>query len=157
MSSKTNACRVLDSYSISYSVHEYEWDEESMDAVSVANKLGLPPSNIFKTLVLQGDKTGVLMAGVPGDRELDLKALASLSGNKKVEMVSVKDIQKLTGYIRGGVSPLGVKKAYPLFLDPSIERCDPVSISAGKRGLQIFLKGTDLLLVTKATLGPISH
>ncbi|WEG11485.1 Cys-tRNA(Pro) deacylase [Pullulanibacillus sp. KACC 23026] len=153
MSAKTNACRVLDKNHIAYSLHEYEWKEEELDAVTVAAKLGLFPSHIFKTLVLRGDKTGILMACIPGDKELDLKALANFSGNKKVEMVAVKEIQGLTGYIRGGVSPLGVKKAYPLYLDQSIEPLDPISISAGKRGQQIFLKGVDLIKVTQGTTG----
>lgn len=156
MSAKTNACRVLDTEKVAYTIHEYDWDEEALDAVTVAGKIGLPPSNIFKTLVLRGDKTGILMACVPGNKELDLKALAALSKNKKVELVSVKEIQGLTGYIRGGVSPLGVKKSYPLFLDSTIRECDPVSISAGKRGLQIFLNGQDLVKVSQGILGEIS-
>jgi len=156
VSAKTNACRVLDQAKISYSIHEYEWNEEALDAITVAGKIGLPPEQIFKTLVIKGDKTGIVMACVPGDKELDFKALAALSGNKKVEMVPVKDIQGLTGYIRGGVSPLGVKKTYPLYLHESILELDPVSISAGKRGVQIFLKGSDLVHVTKGTIGKIT-
>lgn len=156
MSAKTNACRVLDTNKVPYTIQEYDWDEEALDAVTVAGKIGLPPSQIFKTLVLRGDKAGILMACVPGDQELDLKALATLSGNKKVEMVSVKEIQGLTGYIRGGVSPLGVKKYYPLYLDETVVLYDPVSISAGKRGLQIFIKGADLVEVTQGKLGNLS-
>ncbi|MGZ4032823.1 MAG: Cys-tRNA(Pro) deacylase [Tumebacillaceae bacterium] len=154
---KTTACRVLDTQKVAYTLHEYEWSEDDLNAVTVANKIGLPPGQVFKTLVLRGDKTGVLMACIPGDRELDLKTLASVSGNKKVEMVPVKDIQGLTGYIRGGVSPLGGKKRYPFYLDETAVLYDPVSISAGKRGLQIFLAGEDLARVTDAKLSAISR
>ncbi|EPZ47967.1 Cys-tRNA(Pro) deacylase [Alicyclobacillus acidoterrestris] len=147
----------MDRLNIPYNVHEYDWDEEALDAKTAAQKVGIASSQIFKTLVLRGDKTGVLMTCIPGDRELDLKALASISGNKKVEMVHVKDLQTLTGYIRGGVSPLGVKKKYPLYIDETVHALDPVSISAGRRGLQIFLKGADLVLACEATLGAISR
>jgi Cys-tRNA(Pro)/Cys-tRNA(Cys) deacylase len=157
MASKTTACRILDTLKIPYTLHVYDWDEESLDAVSVAKKVGIPSSQIFKTLVLRGDKTGVLMACIPGNKELDLKVLAAVSGNKKVEMVPVKDLQTLTGYIRGGVSPLGVKKKYPIFIDQSIQDLDTVCISAGRRGLQIFLNGKDLVRACEATLGAISR
>jgi Cys-tRNA(Pro)/Cys-tRNA(Cys) deacylase len=115
----------------------------------------LPPAQVFKTLVVRGDKTGVLVACIPGDRELDLKRLAAISGNKKAEMVPVKEIQSLTGYIRGGVSPLGMKKQYPFYLDESAQGLNPVSISAGQRGLQILLSGTDLIRATQARLAPL--
>lgn len=154
---KTIAARILDTLKIPYSLHEYAWSEEELDAVTVAGKVGLPPEQVFKTLVLKGDKTGVLMACLPGNAELDLKALAAASGNKKVEMVPVKEIQGLTGYTRGGVSPLGVKKPYPLYLDELVVLCEPVSISAGQRGLQIFLAGADLVRATGATLAAISR
>lgn len=157
MTTKTIACRILDTLKIRYTLHEYDWDEEALDAMTVAQKVGISSSQIFKTLVLRGDKVGVLMACIPGDKELDLKALANISGNKKVEMVAVKDIQTLTGYIRGGVSPLGVKKNYPLYIDESVRNLDPVSISAGRRGLQIFLNGTDLIHACDANLGAISR
>lgn len=157
MTAKTIACRILDTLKVQYSLHEYDWDEDALDAITAAEKVGIPPSHIFKTLVLHGDKTGVMMACIPGNAELDLKALASISGNKKVEMVHVKELQALTGYIRGGVSPLGVKKKYPLYIDQTIQGLDPVSISAGRRGLQIFLKGADLVRVTGATLGSLTR
>ncbi|MGE5674083.1 MAG: aminoacyl-tRNA deacylase [Mycobacterium leprae] len=108
---KTIAARILDDLKIPYELREYEWNEEELDAVTVAHKVGLPPDQVFKTLVVRGDKTGVLVACIPGDAELDLKVLATVSGNKKVEMVHVKEIQALTGYIRGGCSPLGMKKS----------------------------------------------
>ncbi|HWI66066.1 MAG TPA: aminoacyl-tRNA deacylase, partial [Symbiobacteriaceae bacterium] len=121
---------MLDQMKIAYELREYEWNEEELDAVTVARKVGLPPEQVFKTLVTHGDKTGVLVACIPGNAELDLKALAAVSGNKKVEMVSVKEILGLTGYIRGGVSPLGMKKQYPFYLDETAEIIDVISISA---------------------------
>ncbi|WAH38874.1 Cys-tRNA(Pro) deacylase [Alicyclobacillus dauci] len=157
MTTKTIACRILDRLKIQYTLHDYDWDEEALDAITVADKVGISSSQIFKTLVLRGDKTGVLMACIPGDKELNLKALATVSGNKKVEMVPVKDLQTLTGYIRGGVSPLGVKKKYPLYIDESVRDLAPVSISAGRRGLQIFLNGKDLVRASEATIGAISR
>lgn len=149
MASKTNACRILDKLQIAYTLHEYEWDEEHLDTATVASHVGISEEHMYKTLVLRGDKTGVIMACIPGHQELNLKALAAVSGNKKVDMVPVKDIQNITGYIRGGVSPLGVKKKYPLYIDASVVHVNPVSISAGRRGMQIFLKGTDLVAASE--------
>lgn len=149
---KTTACRILDTMKIPYTLLEYAVKEDELDAVTVANKIGMPPDRVYKTLVLHGDKTGIVMCCIPGDAELDLKALASASGNKKVEMVPVKDIQGLTGYIRGGVSPLGTKKRYPLFLESTAQTLDTMCVSAGKRGLQLTLRGTDLAKATNATL-----
>src|SRR4030042_5674017 len=114
---KTNAARVLDDLKIDYKLCEYEIDESDLSAESVAKKVGLPLEQVFKTLVARGDKTGVLMACIPGNSELDLQAMATISGNKKVDMVPMKEIQQLTGYIRGGVSPIGIKKHYPLFFN----------------------------------------
>jgi len=142
---KTNAARFLDSLNINYELCEYEIDESDLSAESVAKKVNLPPGQVFKTLVARGDKTGVLMACIPGNSELDLKAMATVSGNKKVEMVHVKEIQQLTGYIRGGVSPIGAKKHYPTFLDESAMKFPFVSISAGARGSQIFVSPGDLI------------
>lgn len=153
---KTIAARILDQMDIAYELREYEWNEEELDAVTVAHKVGLPPEQVFKTLVARGDKNGVLVAAIAGDRELDLKALATVSGNKKVEMVHVKELQGLTGYIRGGVSPLGMKKAYPFYLDETAEIIDVISISAGQRGLQILLAGPDLIRATNATLAALT-
>jgi Cys-tRNA(Pro)/Cys-tRNA(Cys) deacylase len=142
---KTNAARYLDGLKIDYELREYEVDESDLSAESVAKKVGLPPKQVFKTLVVRGEKTGVLMACIPGNAELDLKAMAAVSGNKKVEMVHVKEIQPLTGYIRGGVSPIGTKKRYPIFLDESAMRFSLISISAGARGFQIFISPGDLM------------
>ena len=154
---KTIAARILDQMEIPYELREYEWSEEEMDAVSVARKVGLPPEQVFKTLVVRGDKTGVLVASIPGNAELDLKQLAAVSGNKKVEMVHVKETQGLTGYIRGGVSPLGMKKQYPYFLDETAEIIDRLAVSAGQRGLQLVLSGPDLIRATGAKLAALTR
>lgn len=156
MSHKTNAARILDQGKISYELKEYLVDETDLSAISVAHKVGLPIEQVYKTLVARGDKTGVIIACIQGDHELHLKGLATLSGNKKVEIVSLKEVQPLTGYIRGGVSPIGLKKNYPVFVDSSIEKLDKLSVSAGLRGLQLFLRPIDLISVTKAQLGVIS-
>jgi Cys-tRNA(Pro)/Cys-tRNA(Cys) deacylase len=142
---KTNAARLLDSLKIDYKLVAYEIDESDLSAETVARKVNLPPAQVFKTLVARGDKTGVLMACIPGNLELDLKAMAAVSGNKKVEMVQVKEIQQITGYIRGGVSPIGAKKRYPVFLDESAVTFAFISISAGVRGSQIFVSPGDLI------------
>jgi len=142
---KTNAARFLDSLKIDYKLVEYEVDKSDLSAETVAREVNLPPGQVFKTLVARGDKTGVLMACIPGNAELDLKAMAAVSGDKKVEMVYVKEIQQITGYIRGGVSPVGTKKRYPIFLDESAMRFPFISISAGARGSQIFISPGDLI------------
>jgi Cys-tRNA(Pro)/Cys-tRNA(Cys) deacylase len=156
MSQKTNAARILDQAGISYKLIPYEVDESDLSAVTVARKVGMPPEQIFKSIVIRGDKTGVLIACIPADKELNLKALAQLSGNKKVEVVHLKEVQPLTGYIRGGVSPLGTKKKYPVFFDETVELVNGLSISAGMRGLQIFIEPEDLLRVTEAKTGAIT-
>ena len=142
---KTNAARYLDRLKIDYKLVEYEVDESDLSAESVARKVNLPLEQVFKTLVARGDKTGVLMACIPGNTELDLKAMSAVSGNKNAEMVHVGEIQQLTGYIRGGVSPIGTKKQYPIFLDESAVRFPLISISAGVRGSQIFVSPGDLI------------
>jgi|ERR1700719_1194487 len=156
MTQKTNAARLLDQMGIRYELREYEVDPEDLAAEAVAAKIGLPPGQLFKTLVAQGDRHGICMAAIPGDTELDLKALASASGDRKIHLVPVKDLQKLTGYIRGGVTALGAKKTFPVYADKSIERFDTISISAGIRGLQILLGPVDYLRVTRATLAAIT-
>lgn len=156
MTHKTNAARILDQTKITYVLKEYLVDESDLSAITVAHKVGLPIEQVYKTLVARGDKTDVIVACIQGDHELHLKGLAALSGNKKVEIVSLKEVQPLTGYIRGGVSPIGMKKNYPVFLDLSIESQELVAVSAGLRGLQLFLSPIDLISVTKAQLGNIS-
>lgn len=153
---KTIAARMLDQLKIDYELRAYEVNEDELDAITVARKVDMPPEATFKTLVARGDKTGVVMACVPGDAELDLKKFAAVTGNKKVELVAVKEIQGLTGYIRGGVSPLGAKKAYPLWLDETAILHDRISISAGQRGLQMILAPDDLQRATNATLADVS-
>ncbi len=137
---KTNAARILDRLKVEYKLCEYEVDESDLSAESVAKKVNLPLEQVFKTLVARGDKTGVLLACIPGGMELDLKAIAEISGNKKVEMVSLKEVQPLTGYVRGGVSPIGTKKRYPFYLDERAIKFPFISISAGIRGCQIFIE-----------------
>jgi Cys-tRNA(Pro)/Cys-tRNA(Cys) deacylase len=153
---KTNAVRLLDSLGISYDMREYEVDPDDLAAESVARKVGLPPEQVFKTLVARGDKQGVCFAVVPGDQQLDLKALAHLTGDKKIDTVALKEVQPLTGYVRGGVTALAAKKSYPVFADETIELFDVISISAGVRGMQILLAPGDYLRATGARLGAIA-
>lgn len=152
---KTNAARILDQLGIKYELRMFPVDLDDLSAVRVAHDVGMPPGQVFKTLVARGDKNGVLMACLPGDAELDLKALAAVSGNKHVEMVHLKEVQGLTGYIRGGCSPLGAKKAYPVYLDSRAKRWDTISVSAGKRGEQILLAPSDLAHASKAVVAHI--
>ncbi len=154
---KTNAARILDTLGISYELKTYEVDENDLSAVHVAESVGMPIEMVYKTLVCRGDKNGVLMAVIPGGGELDLKALAVASGNKRVEMVHLKEVFGLTGYIRGGCSPLGAKKEYPVYLDASAEAQEVIAISAGKRGEQIILKPADLVQAAKATVAAVSR
>lgn len=152
---KTIAARMLDQLKISYELRAYEVSEDELDAISVARKVSMPPEATFKTLVARGDKTGVLMACIPGNAELDLKKIASATGNKRVELVAVKEIQSLTGYIRGGVSPLGSRKKYPLYLDQSVFDHEKISVSAGQRGLQMILSPQDLQRAAAAQLADL--
>ena len=154
---KTNAARILDGLKIKYELKEYKVDLDDLSAVNVAGKVGMPVEQVFKTLVARGDKTGVLMACIPGNGELNLKALAAVSGNKKVEMVHLKEVQGLTGYVRGGCSPLGAKKDYPVYIDESANNWPIIAISAGKRGEQIILAPADLVQAVKGTLCSISR
>jgi len=141
---------------VRYELREYEVDEADLSAPHVADAIGMPPEQVFKTLVVRGDRNGVLLACIPANSELDLKALASASGNKKVELVAVKEVLGLTGYIRGGVSPIGAKKPYPLYLDETAELWDVISVSAGLRGLQMLLSPADLARITIAGIAAIA-
>jgi len=154
---KTNVARILDGLKINYELREYKVDESDLSAESVAQKIEVPLAQVFKTLVVCGDKTGVLLACIPGGLELDLKALASISGNKKVDMVPLKDVQKLTGYIRGGVSPLGTKKQYDIYIDESAIEWTYISISAGLRGCQILIAPNDLVGAVNGKISNISR
>ncbi|HEY2322978.1 MAG TPA: Cys-tRNA(Pro) deacylase [Thermoanaerobaculia bacterium] len=153
---KTNAARLLDARGIAYEVREYEVDPDDLMAESVAKKIGLPAEQVFKTLVARGDKNGICFAVVPGDQQLDLKALAQLTGDKKIDTVPLKEVQPLTGYIRGGVTALAAKKVYPVFADETIELFDVISISAGMRGAQLLLAPADYLRATGAKVGAIA-
>ena len=149
---KTNAARILDELQISYELKTYPVDEEHLDAVHVAKEVGMPPEQVFKTLCVRGDKTGVIFAVIPGNGELDLKKLARVSDNKRCELVHLKEVLPLTGYIRGGCSPLGAKKDYPVFMDETCQLFDVIAISAGMRGMQIMAAPDDLVKATKATV-----
>ena len=153
---KTNAARLLDEAGISHELREYEVDPEDLRAEVVADKIGLPAEQVFKTLVIKGERAGVCFAVVPGDAELDLKALAKLAGDRKMELAPLKEVQPLTGYIRGGVTALAGKKDYPVILDETATIFDLISVSAGMRGMQILLKPDDYIRVTRATLGEIA-
>jgi Cys-tRNA(Pro)/Cys-tRNA(Cys) deacylase len=154
---KTNAVRVLDNLGIDYTLREYEVDPDDLAAESVAQKLGLPADQVFKTLVVRGDRHGICLAVIPGSTQLDLKALAQLSGDRKAETVPLKEVQPLTGYIRGGVTALACKKDYPVYVDELVQVFDVISISAGVRGTQILLAPDDYIRAVKATLGVISQ
>jgi len=153
---KTNACRILDQLGLAYRTLEYEVDLEDLSAEHVAAQVGIPIEQVFKTLVVRGDRNGLAVAVIPGHYEVDFKALAKLTGDRKVEMVALKELQPLTGYIRGGCTALGMKKDYPVFADETIELWDEISVSAGVRGMQIILNPADYLAATKAELGEIS-
>ena len=154
---KTNAMRLLEKAGIPYRIHPYEVGNEVPDGVAVAGKIGKPVEQVFKTLVVRGDRHGVALAVVPGDAELDLKSLARCTGDAKVETVPLKDVQPLTGYIRGGVTVFGCKKDFPVFVDETIELFDVVSVSAGVRGTQILLSPADYLRATKGKTGSLAR
>jgi Cys-tRNA(Pro)/Cys-tRNA(Cys) deacylase len=154
---KTNAVRFLETLGIAYTLKEYAVDPGDLAAESVAEKIGMPPEQVFKTLVARGDRTGILLAVIPGNMQLDLKALAVLSGDRKVETVSLKEVQPLTGYIRGGVTALSCKKDYPVYVDEFVEIFDLISVSAGVRGTQIVLNPNDYLRAVKGIVGTISQ
>ncbi|NJM09027.1 Cys-tRNA(Pro) deacylase [Candidatus Gracilibacteria bacterium] len=154
---KTNAVRALDRASITYELRNYELAAEDFNAEAVAALLGMAPETIFKTLIAHGDVTGHLFALVPASSELDLRALATAAGNKRVELVPLRDVLDLTGYMRGAVTPLAAKKAYPVFIDETAEIWPQIGISGGMRGLQIVLAPDDLLRITGAQLANIAR
>ena len=152
----TNAARILARMGIAFELRDYEVDELDLSAENVASKVGLPLDQVWKTLVVRGDRTGVFFAVLAGSATLDLKALAKVSGNRKAETVPLKEVQPLTGYIRGGVTALGGKKDYPVFVDETIQLFDRVAVSAGVRGTQILIAPADYLRAVGATLGAIA-
>ena len=154
---KTNAARLLDRAGIAYNLIPYEFDESDLAASHVAQSLGEPIERVFKTLVLHGDKNGYLVCVVPGNTEVDLKALAKASGNKKTEMIPMKDLLAVTGYIRGGCSPIGMKKKYPTYIHSTALGFDSIFISAGVRGLQLQLSPSELISYTNATVGDFAE
>ncbi len=154
---KTNAARALDQLGIRYELREYEVDPEHLEAEAVAARVGMPPEQVFKTLVARGDRRGVCFAVVPGDKALDLKALAKLTGDRKVDTVPLKEVLALTGYVRGGVTALAGKKNYPVYLDESATGFAVISVSAGVRGTQIVLAPGDYARAVKATVGAIAR
>jgi Cys-tRNA(Pro)/Cys-tRNA(Cys) deacylase len=153
---KTNAARLLDKAKIKYNLIPYEFDENDLAAQHVADSLGQDIAKVFKTLVLHGDKTGYVVCVIPGDMEVDLKALAKVSGNKKVEMIPMKDLLQVTGYIRGGCSPIGMKKRFPTYFHTTAMQQDVIYVSAGVRGLQIEIAPQDLIDFVQAAVAEVA-
>ena len=153
---KTNAARLLDKAGIAYKLIPYEFDENDLAAQHVADSLGQDIARVFKTLVLHGDKTGYIVCVVPGHGEVDLKALAKASGNKKVEMIPMKDLLGVTGYIRGGCSPIGMKKRFPTYFHSTATDFDTIYVSAGVRGLQIEISPKELIGVVGGVVGEVA-
>ena len=153
---KTNAARILDEKGIDYRLQTYPVDEDHLDAVHVAASVGMPAEQVFKTLCVRGDKNGILFAVIPGNGELDLKKLARVSGNKRCELVPLKEVLPLTGYIRGGCSPLGAKKNYPVYMDETAECFGEIAISAGMRGMQIIAPPAGLIEATEAVTASLT-
>ena len=147
---KTNAMRLLDAAGITFTTTEYEYDESDLSGVHAAKEIGMPPEQVFKTLVTRGDKTGITVFCIPVCCELDLRKAAAVSGNKKLEMTHVKELLDLTGYLRGGCSPIGMKKLYPTYIDETAELFDTIAVSAGLRGQQIIIAPDDLIGYVKA-------
>jgi Cys-tRNA(Pro)/Cys-tRNA(Cys) deacylase len=154
--SRTNAARILDGLGIACEIREYTVDPEEFSAIVVAEKIGLPPEQVFKTLLCATSDKEHIFAVVPGDAELDLKKLAAAAGVRKAEMVPLKDVQPLTGYVRGGVTVFGAKRDYPVFADETLELFDLISVSAGTRGVQVLLKPEDYLRASKATIADLT-
>jgi len=153
---KTNATRILDSLGIRYELREYEVDPADLAAETVAAKIGMPAEQVFKTLVVRGDRGGIYLAVIPGNCELDPKALARVTGDRRVELAALKDVQPLTGYIRGGVTALAAKKHYPAYVDETAQLFDLISVSAGVRGAQMVLAPDDYLRAIKGTYAAIA-
>ena len=153
---KTNAARLLDTLGITYELRAYEVDPEDLTAISVARKIGLPAEQVFKTLLAHTNAGEHLFAVIPGDAELDLKKLAHAAGAKKAELASLKDVEPLTGYIRGGVTVMGARKPFPAYADETIELFDVISVSAGLRGLQLLLSPANYLTAANATVADLT-
>ena len=154
---KTNAVRLLDTLGIRYELRDYTVDPNDLDAEGVAAKIGLPAEQVFKTLVARGDRHGVCLAVAPSNTQVDEKALARLTGDRKIELVPLKEVQPLTGYIRGGVTALARKRSYPVYLDETAELFDLISVSAGVRGTQILLAPSDYIATVRCMIGAIAR
>ena len=154
---KTNAVRMLESSGIAHELREYDVDPNDLSVETVAAKINLPLEQVFKTLVMRGDRNGVCLAVVPGNTEVNDKALARLTGDRRVEMVPLKEIQGLTGYIRGGVTAIACKRDFPVYVDETAELFDTISVSAGVRGTQVLLSPSNYVKVVKGTVGAISE
>ena len=154
---KTNAMRRLDAAKIPYQILEYEVDENDLSGMHISEQLGFPPERMFKTLVAKGDKTGPLVFSIPVAAEIDLKRAAAITGNKKIEMIHVKDLLALTGYIRGGVSPIGMKKKFPTYIDESCLSHEEITVSSGQRGAQLLLSSAALVKFTEARPSALTH
>jgi Cys-tRNA(Pro)/Cys-tRNA(Cys) deacylase len=152
---KTNAARILDKLGCNYELFSYKVDESDLSAITVASKLGQNIEQVFKTLVVRGDKTGIFVCIIPGAEDLDLKKAAHASGNKSAQMVHMKEILELTGYIRGGCSPIGMKKKYPTYIDESCGLYDFIFVSAGMRGLQVKIAPNDLIFSTSSDVSDL--
>lgn len=153
---KTNALRLLDQKKIPYETLEYEYNQENLSVKKIAGDNYLKAENIFKTLVAKGDKNGILIAVINGNQTLNLKSAAKVSGNKKIALIPVKDLLNITGYIRGGCSPIGMKKPFPIFIDESAANFETIYVNAGMRGILVKLKPEDLLKITQGELAQIS-
>ncbi|MBP1043839.1 Cys-tRNA(Pro) deacylase [Vagococcus sp. BWB3-3] len=153
---KTNAIRIVEQHKIPYTEREYQWSEDHIDAVTAAHNLGMAVDAVFKTLLTVGNKTGPVVAVIPGNQELDLKSLAKVSGNKKVEMLPLKELEQTTGYIRGGCSPIGMKKLFPTYIDKLALEKGIIHVSAGKRGLQLGIAAEDLANLVKGEFAELS-
>lgn len=153
---KTNAMRLLDAAKIQYEVKEYVVDENDLSGVNIATQIGLPFEQVFKTLTARGDNTGVVVFCIPCHKEINLKRAAVATGNKRVELLHVKELLSVTGYIRGGCSPIGMKKKYPVFIDRSSENFEKITVSSGKKGAQLLLKTEELVKFVDATLCEIA-
>ncbi len=153
--SKTNATRIVESLNINHKVVSYEFDENDLTGETAALKTGADPESVFKTLVCEGDNTGYLVFCIPVTLELDLKKAAHISGNKKVETIKLKDLFPLTGYLRGGCSPIGMKKHFPVFIDETAQLFEKIYVSAGARGKQLLIAPDDLLIITKGSYAEV--
>ena len=152
---KTNVMRLLDKAGIPYEAREYQVDENDLSGSHAADMMGADHDRVYKTLVLKGEKTGFLVCCIPVDEELDLKKVAKAAKDKKVEMIPMKDLLPLTGYIRGGCSPVGMKKKFPTYIEEMAQLCEQVAVSAGQRGIQIILKPEDLCRYVEGTFASL--